>query len=113
VTHAAGVTLVVNAVSTTAVPGQPAAPTVAPANGKGVNVSWSAPASNGGSPVTGYRIYRGAGSGTMTPLTTLGNVTSYKDTSTSRGATYYYAVSAINTVGEGPPSAPGGPVVAR
>jgi hypothetical protein len=46
-------------------------------------------------------------------LTTLGNVTSYKDTSTTRGATYSYAVSAINALGEGPPSAAGGPVVAK
>jgi Fibronectin type III domain len=103
VTHSTSVDLVVTPASTATVPGAPAAPSVSPANGKGVNVSWSPPSSDGGSPITGYRVYRGATSdtATMAPLTTLGNVTSFKDTSTSRGATYFYAVSAINAVGEG------------
>jgi fibronectin type 3 domain-containing protein len=107
------VTLVVNTASTGTVPGQPAAPRVAPANGKGVNVSWSAPTSDGGSPITGYRLYRGSSPSSTTLLISLGNVTSYKDTTTSRGATYYYAVSAVNVIGPGPISPAGGPVTAK
>jgi titin len=78
---------------------------VAPANGKGVSASWSAPTSNGGSPITGYRLYRRTPSGSFGLVASLGNVTGYKDTTTSRGAIYYYAVSAVNVVGEGPQSA--------
>lgn len=85
----------------------PSAPqnlTAVPARGKGVQLSWSAPASDGGSPVTGYNIYRGNVAGGETLLTSVGNVTSFKDTSTTRGATYYYRVTAVNAVGEGPAS---------
>jgi hypothetical protein len=100
--HSTSVNLVVTAPSTTTVPGAPAAPTVSPANGKGVNVSWRAPAVTGGSAITGYRVYRGTSSTAVTTLVaSLGNVTSWKDTTTTRGATYYYAVSAVNAIGEG------------
>ena len=78
-----------------------------PANGKGVNVAWSVPSNTGGSAITGYRVYRGTTSpGQTTLVANLGNVLSYKDTTTTRGATYYYAVSAVNSVGEGPKSLP-------
>jgi len=76
----------------------------APARGKGVQLTWSPPASNGGSPITGYNVYRGTVSGGETLLTSVGNVTSFKDTSTTRGQTYFYRVTAVNAVGEGPAS---------
>ena len=115
VTHSTTVSLTVNPPSSATVPGAPAAPSVSPANGKGVNVSWSPPASDGGSPITGYRVYRATTSdpSTMAPVATLGNVTTFKDTSTTRGTTYYYAVSAINAVGEGLKSAMSAAVRAR
>jgi hypothetical protein len=87
--------------------GLPSAPqnlTAAPAKGKGVQLTWSPPVSNGGSPITGYNIYRGTASGGETFLTSVGNVTSFKDTSTVRRQTYYYIVTAVNAVGEGPAS---------
>jgi hypothetical protein len=40
-------------------------------------------------------------------------VTSYKDTTTVRGGTYYYAVSAINGIGEGSRSSASSAVVAK
>src|SRR5262249_1986017 len=60
--------------------------------------------SNGGSAITGYRVYRGTTSGGETLLTTLGNVTSWTDTSVTNGTTYYYKVSALNSLGESVPS---------
>jgi len=38
-------------------------------------------------------------------LADVGNVTSYQDTSATRGVTYYYYAVAVNTIGAGPPSA--------
>ena len=86
------------------VPSAPQNLTAAPARGKGVQLTWSAPASNGGSPITGYNIYRGTVAGGETLLTSLGNVTTFKDTSTTRGQLYYYIVRAVNAVGESPDS---------
>ncbi len=54
----------------------------------------------------GYRIYRGSTAASVQFLTAQGNVTSYKDTTTVRGQTCWYAVSAVNTAGEGTPSSP-------
>ena len=86
------------------VPSAPQNLTATAAKGKGIQLSWSAPASNGGSPITGYNIYRGTVAGGETLLTSVGNVTSFKDASTTRGQTYYYIVKAVNAVGEGPAS---------
>ncbi len=60
--------------------------------------------SSGSSAITGYRIYRSTGSGAETFLTSVGTVTSYKDTATTRGVVYYYKVTAVSAVGEGPAS---------
>ena len=57
--------------------------------------------SNGGSAITGYRVYRGTSAGNGSLLTTLGTVTGYTDNSAANGTTYYYTVSAVNAVGEG------------
>ena len=85
-----------------------------------VTLSWIAPSSNSGSPSTNYKVYRGTSSGTEIFLATTGNVTSYNDTSVTNGQTYFYKVTAVNSVGESSqsneasatPSAPSGPVVA-
>ena len=80
----------------------PGAPTLTSlANGVGgVTVSWSAPAGNGGSAVTGYRIYRATSSGQETLLATVGIQTSYVDPTATNHATYYYELTAVNAVGE-------------
>src|SRR5438552_2355486 len=84
-------------------PGAPQGLSAAPGDAT-VSLTWSPPSSNGGSPITNYRVYRGFTSGGETLLTTLGVVTSYSDTAVTNGVTYYYEVSALNNVGEGPRS---------
>jgi fibronectin type 3 domain-containing protein len=84
-------------------PGAPALGPATPGNGF-VSLSWSAPATNGGSAITGYKVFRGTSAGAETELETLGNVTGYTDLDVANGTTYYYKVSAITALGEGPVS---------
>ena len=87
-------------------PGAPQNLTASPHASKGINLAWSAPTSNGGSPVTQYRIYRSTSPGQETLLTSVSATTlTYRDSSTRRGTRYYYVVRAVNAVGVGPPSA--------
>ncbi|MFN2641141.1 MAG: fibronectin type III domain-containing protein [Actinomycetota bacterium] len=99
-------------------PSVPGAPVLSGTAGNAsASLSWSAPSSDGGSAITGYKVYRGTASGGETLLATLGNVTSYTDNAVTNGTTYYYQVSAVNSVGEGArsnevslrPSAPSAP----
>jgi hypothetical protein len=83
------------------VPGAPVLITAIPGNGS-VALSWSAPVLNGGSPVTGYKVYRGTSSGAETLLASpAGTGTAYSDATAVNGTTYFYKVSAVNAVGEG------------
>jgi titin len=86
----------------------PSAPltVVAAAGNASVTVSWSVPASNGGSPITGYDVYRGtsAGGESATPVATNVAGTSFTDTGVTNGTTYYYKVTAVNAVGQSPQS---------
>ena len=78
-----------------------------PARGDGkrgnssATVSWSVPASNGGSAITGYDVYRGtsAGGESATPVATNVTGTSFTDTGLVNGTTYYYTVAAVNAAG--------------
>jgi fibronectin type 3 domain-containing protein len=68
-----------------------------------ISVTWSAPASNGGSAVNGYNVYRATtagGEGTTAYATGITG-TSFTDSSVAAGTTYYYIVTAVNGVGEG------------
>ena len=66
------------------------------------DLTWSPPVTDGGSPVTAYVVLRGTTSGVLSPLTTLaGDATSYTDADVSVGVRYYYAVAAVNVVGQG------------
>jgi len=67
-----------------------------------VALIWTAPVSDGGSPITNYKIYRGNTAGGESLLGSISNVLSYADTSVTNGQTYYYKVRAVNNVGEGP-----------
>ena len=63
-------------------------------------MTWTAPADNGGSPVTGYQIWRSTGSSAATQLATVGGSTlTYVDSSGTEGTNYTYTVKAVNAVG--------------
>jgi chitodextrinase len=82
---------------TTPPPTVPAAPTgiAATAGDAQVALSWNAV-----SGATGYRVHRDNAS------IASASTTSYTDTGLTNGTTYSYQVSAVNSVGEGPKSAP-------
>ncbi len=87
------------------VPGPPLNMT-ATGSTKGVLLSWNAPASNGGSPVTSYILYRSSVSGQESRY---GVFACTAATCTARDAaalfstkTFYYEVAAVNAVGTGP-----------
>ncbi len=90
--------------------GPPSAPTSMTAiSGAGsVQLSWSVPNGDGGSPVTGYRVYRGAASGAETLLADSVGSLDYTDATVTAGTTYYYTVTAVNANGEGPTPAEAG-----
>ena len=82
------------------VPGPPSSLVATPSIQR-ITLSWSPPGDNGGSAVTGYRIWRGTAIGGEVFLVNAGDVLTYVDTGLSVGTTYYYEVSAVNAVGEG------------
>ena len=72
-----------------------------------VLLEWQPPATEGGSPITGYRIERSTDEGaswlTLRANTGTAN-TAYLDRELEAGTLYRYRVSAVNAVGRGPPS---------
>ncbi|MEE9532895.1 MAG: LamG-like jellyroll fold domain-containing protein, partial [Acidimicrobiia bacterium] len=70
-----------------------------------IDLAWTAP-SDGGDPITGYKIERRIGAGTWAPLVadTGTTATTHSDTTVFPGTQYGYRVSAINGVGAGPVS---------
>jgi len=86
---------------TSTAPSAPQSLTATPGPGK-VTLTWSAPASNGGAVITGYKIYRSTGGGVATQIGTTGSGTlTYQDTTGTAGTTYSYYVVAVNSVGSG------------
>ncbi len=66
-----------------------------------MNLTWSAPLGDGGSAITNYKIYRSTESGAEALIDTTADATrSFQDGSLVLGETYYYQVTAINSIGE-------------
>ena len=69
-----------------------------------VVLAWTAPASDGGSSITGYKVERSADAGvfwTVLTASTGSATTSYTATGLTNGATYSFRISAVNAVGTG------------
>ncbi len=82
------------------VPDAPPTPTVVTTLGH-VILTWTTPASNGGSPIISYKVHRGTVSDASTHVQ-IATVTpaSYDDTLITVGKTYYYSIKAVNIVGD-------------
>ena len=90
------------------VPEPVANPKATSANGS-ATITWAAPSSNGGSPITGYDVFEGTRPGheSTTPLnsTPLGaSKHIFVVTKLHNGTTYYFTVEAINEIGRSNPS---------
>ncbi|WP_458115220.1 peroxidase family protein [Arthrobacter sp. D2-10] len=113
-----------SALSTAVVPNVvPAAPTnVTGVAGDGVvTLSWTAPAANGGTAVTGYKVQVLAGDALIQTVSLTGSATTTDITGLANGTAYTFRVLATNALGDGalspasaavsPRSVPGVPVL--
>ena len=91
-----------NAVTPAALPGAPTN-VVASAGNASASVTWDAPASDGGEPITGYTITPYIGSTAQTPVT-VGDVTEDEVTGLTNGTAYTFTVTATTAAGSGPAS---------
>ena len=96
------------AVAAVAAPGAPRAVTVTPGAGR-LTAAWTAPASDGGSALTGYtaRAWNAASGGsTVRQCSSTATARTCAITGLTNGVTYYVDVVASNAAGTGTPSAP-------
>lgn len=64
-----------------------------------VSLSWDAPTSDGGTPITQYYVYRGNASGQYSLIQFTTDL-AFNDTLVTGRELYYYAVTAVNVIGE-------------
>ncbi|RCG27302.1 DUF11 domain-containing protein [Sphaerisporangium album] len=93
-----------NAVVPYTVPGQPAITSVT-AGDATATLTWTAPSSTGGSPITGYIVTPYIGNVAQTPQTFTGTATTQTVTGLTPGTAYTFTVTAQNIAGPGPASA--------
>ena len=93
-------------------PGAPTGVTGTPADQQ-VQLSWTAPASDGGAAISGYQIETSTAGGpwTVSTANTGTPTTSATLTGLTNGTAYQFRVSAINPAGTGPTSDPSGELV--
>jgi hypothetical protein len=85
-------------------PGPPSSLTAGAASAQ-VSLSWAAPSSDGGAPITGYNVYMSTVPAAQGAKIASVTTTGYSATGLSDGTTYYFEVTALNSAGEGPASA--------
>jgi predicted phage tail protein len=93
-------------------PAVPTAPTIGTATAGNGNamLSWTAPASNGGSTITGYVVTPYIGGTAQPPRNFFSPATTQTIILLTNGTTYTFTVAAVNAVGTGPVSAASKPV---
>jgi nitrous oxidase accessory protein NosD len=87
------------------VPSAPQAAFAVPFNDHGAKVVWTVPASNGGAPITGYKITPYAAGVAQPAIVFNSTATTQQISGLTDGASYRFTVAARNVVGFGPPSA--------
>jgi hypothetical protein len=85
-------------------PGAAQSPTATPQAGGKIHISWAAPADDGGSAITEYRVYESTVSGTSGSqiATVTAPTVSWTSGSLTSGTRYYFEVLAHNVNGDGP-----------
>jgi len=83
-------------------PSSPTSLTASTRSSTEIDLSWSGPANNGGSPISGYKIERNDGNGFNLIQNT--QSTSYQDTGLTQNKQYSYRVSAMNSAGTSDPT---------
>ncbi len=92
-----------NPVGTASAPGAPTSVTASGASSQAL-VSWTAPANNGGSSITGYTVTPFIGSSAQTPVQVGGSANSASITGLTNGTSYTFTVTATNAIGTSPAS---------
>jgi Zn-dependent metalloprotease len=95
-------------VITTAAPKSPTGAKATAGNAQ-ASVSWTAPASTGGSPITGYTVTASPGGGTATTT----GATAAVVTGLANGTSYRFTVTATNAIGTSPASAASSAVIPK
>jgi FtsP/CotA-like multicopper oxidase with cupredoxin domain len=112
--NASGDSLPTNTVTVLAAPSAPAITQATPGNGQ-VTLTFTAPASNGGTAITGYAVTVNPGNRTVT-----GTASPITVTGLTNGTAYTFTVAAVNSVGTGlasafviatPATVPGAPII--
>ena len=86
-----------------AAPSAPRQLKAVPASGGGVQLTWLAPTSTGGSPLLNYKVYRTGGAGAAggkVIFTVAPDQLTFTDTTALPRVWYAYIVSARNVIGE-------------
>jgi len=85
-------------------PGAPRQIAAEATNETTIIVTWAEPEDTGDSPIIAYNIFRGLNGAAITPLTAVGDVLEFTDTSLTARDQAAYQVEAVNTTGPGPKS---------